>query len=142
SPRLSATMFRASAWAAQFQANEQIARAMVDAGRGDDLFPMTFPAGGPSWISAATYLDKYCGDQYDPLAWGGQIRVPVLRVDPDGDLAPGTLNGMLMGGLAEALLQILPPHDRNRAVVIANADHAYTTGQSEFIATIRSWLIE
>lgn len=135
-PRWSAEHYRSLPVAAEFERHRETAERMVAAGRGGDLFPVTFPL-GPTFQTAEGWLDKYADETYNPLRWADRITLPFCRIDAEGDLAVAQYG---MAGLAEQLLARAQPTPFNRAVVIANTDHIFTGAHSQLADTVVDWL--
>ena len=134
-PRWSASFYEASERAEDFRRNRDRARALVEAGRPDELMKFDFPI-GPSLIRAAGWLEKYGGETYNIASWCDRIAVPLLRVE--GELE----QGVVQRGVADLLMERATASEHRRAVIIPGGDHAYSTVLGEVAAAVVGWLDE
>lgn len=134
-PRWSASVYASSGWAENYQKNRTTAEDLVKAGRGDEMFEMTFPF-GPSLITGNQFVDRYCTENYNVASWAQNIRVPALRID--SELESGILL-LHSQGFADDLLRMASnPH--NKAVMMAGANHDFTGKLPEVAATVVEWI--
>lgn len=135
-PRWSAEHYLTLPVAAEYERHRRTAEAMVAEGRGGDLFPVAFPL-GPTFQTAEGWLDKYAYEKYNPLRWADQIRLPLFRIDAEGDLSVPQYG---MAGLADRLLAMVQPNAANRAVVIPNTDHLFSGAHDALASAVVGWL--
>ncbi|MFN8533471.1 MAG: alpha/beta fold hydrolase [Dehalococcoidia bacterium] len=119
-PRWSASLYETGAAAEQFRATRRQAEDLVAAGREGDVFEARFPTALP--MTAAGWLDKYAGENYNLARWAQGIRVPVLRLDCSLD------EGLMIAHMAGQFddIQRLAPNPHNRHVVLDGVDHFFT----------------
>jgi pimeloyl-ACP methyl ester carboxylesterase len=134
-PRWSASFYEASERAEDFHRNRDRARALVVAGRPDELMEFDFPI-GPSLMRAAGWLEKYDGETYSVASWCERITLPMLRVE--GELE----TGVVQRGVADLLMERATASEPRRAVVIPGGDHPYSTVLDEVAAAVVGWLDE
>lgn len=134
-PRLSNSIFRASAHGPEFSTAFDAAQALVDARRGDTLIESTFPL--PYIVSAAGYVDKYGPhERYHILHLLAEVQLPTLLVYGSEEVA----RNIAFAGLPEAIESLPPPNDHRRVALIAGADHFYAGARSELLARLERWL--
>jgi dienelactone hydrolase len=134
-PRWSASFYEASERADDFRRNRDRARALVEAGRPDELMEFDFPI-GPSLMRAEGWLEKYDGETYNIASWCERITLPLLRVE-------GALEtGVVQRGVADLLMERATASEPRRTVTIPDGDHAYSRVLDEVAATVVSWLDE
>ncbi|MBX3414649.1 MAG: alpha/beta fold hydrolase [Pirellulales bacterium] len=134
-PRLSHSVFRASAHGTEFSAAFDAAQALVDAGRGDTLIESTFPL--PYVVSAAGYVDKYGPhERYQILHLLAGVSLPTLILYGSEEVA----RNIAFAGVPEAIEALPPPHDHRQVGVIAGGDHFYAGVRSELLGRLERWL--
>ncbi len=134
-PRWSASFYEASERADDFRRNHDRARALVEAGRRDELMEFDFPI-GPSLMRAAGWLEKYGDETYNVERWCDRIAVPLLRVE--GELE----TGVVQRGVGELLMERATAAEPRRAITIPGGDHSYSTVLGEVSAAVVAWLDE
>lgn len=134
-PRWSGSFYDASERRDDFRRNRERARALVEAGRPDELMEFDFPI-GPSLMRAEGWLEKYDAETYNVATWCDRIAVPLLRVE--GELE----KGVVQRGVADLLMERATASEHRRSVIIPGGDHAYSTVLDEVAAAVVGWLDE
>jgi pimeloyl-ACP methyl ester carboxylesterase len=133
-PRFNTAVMLASARGAEFAATIERARALVAAGKPDELMPTTFPLRSVS--AAEAYLAKYAMDaKYDVLANAPKIPCPVLALVGELELPDPTFCDYPDG--YAALRQKKRDLDY---VVVPNGDHYYTLAQTFAVEHLLAWI--
>ena len=134
-PCFSYAMYAGSPLGATFTATLDRARALVEAGRGQELISAEAPI--VQLFAAAQYAKKYGPeDRYDLAAHLSRATVPAL-------LLYGTREAAEMiniGGTASLADSLRAASPNLSVAVIPNADHVYTTTLPAVLAAVGDWL--
>jgi hypothetical protein len=118
------------------------AKQLCDEGKPEEVMKVRFPL--PTWICAATYLDKYGNDlKYDYVHHSAAIPIPVLWLFGELEIRDGSSNfrdadRILSRRLAE--LNSLGLCLDHRLGVIPSADHSYRNQRHELGEQIAAWI--
>lgn len=114
------------------------ARELCSAGDGERIIRVRFPM--PTWVSAATFVDKYgSGSKYDYLNALDKIETPSLWAFGSVEVTQGMKN-FLNADLAIRQIAERDSLHQHRASVIEGGDHSYTGVRSTLFETIGDWL--
>ncbi|GIW90690.1 MAG: hypothetical protein KatS3mg109_1122 [Pirellulaceae bacterium] len=117
-PRLSCRLYQEVS--PVFQATLLEAKERVARGEGESLIESRFPF--PMLITAASFLDKYGGEQYNILTFTHRIPVKTALIYGELEVA----DNPSFAGLPEAFQEQARGGVRLRVEVISGADHFYT----------------
>jgi pimeloyl-ACP methyl ester carboxylesterase len=135
-PRFSASYYRASEDAAEFEKNLAKAQALVDAGTPDALFAQDYPKKG-TLRSARGYIEKYGGETFNVVAGCDKITVPLLRIV--GELE----TGVVQREIGEDLMRMAVHSPHRRALVVPSGEHSYSPSVLQLVEeAIATWLAE
>jgi pimeloyl-ACP methyl ester carboxylesterase len=133
-PRFSAARIATSDRAADFAAAIAAAQALVDAGRGDDVFRAAFPQ--PMFFGARAFLAKYdAGDDNNVLALVPKIRVPVLAFTGSTELPDPNFSDHVAAYADAQLTKSDLEH-----VIVEGGDHYYTNQQAFVTGRLLEWI--
>lgn len=135
-PRFNTGIMLASDRGSEFAKTLDEARALVAAGRPEDLVRTTFPL--RSFAGAAAYLAKYgAGARFDVLALLGSIACPVLGLTGANELADPTFCDHPAGYAAARALK--PDLD---FALVPDGDHHYSGDRAQTFAVQRflAWI--
>jgi pimeloyl-ACP methyl ester carboxylesterase len=133
-PRFNTDLMRSGPRGPEFVAALTAAQALVDAGRGDEFVQVTFPT--PSYFGARSFIAKYgAGDRHDVFALVKSIRVPVLALTGERELADVSFadhpTGFSTAASGKADLTY---------VVVPDGDHYYTNQQAFVTERLLAWI--
>lgn len=133
-PHLNTERMLASERGPEFAAIIERAKALVAAGKPDELMPTTFPRN--SFSGAQAYLSKYAsGAKFDVLELAVKIPCPVLALTGENELVDANFRDHPAGYAAAS--------KRKRDldfVVVPNGDHYYTLAQTFAIDHLLAWI--
>jgi pimeloyl-ACP methyl ester carboxylesterase len=133
-PRFNTELMLASERGPEFAATLERAKAIVAAGRPDELMPTTFPLRSVS--GAEAYLAKYAmGTKYDVLENAGKIPCPVFAMVGELELPDPTFRDYPAG------YPVVRQKKRDLDfVVVPNGDHYYTLAQTFAVEHLLAWV--
>lgn len=133
-PRFNTEAMLASERGAEFAATIAAAKALVAAGKPDDLVPTTFPL--KSFAGAGAYLAKYAaGTKFDVFERVASIPCPVLALTGENELDDPVFRDH---PAAYAAAQQKKPD--LAFTVVPNGDHFYTLAQTFAIERLLEWI--
>ena len=133
-PRFNTERVLASERGAEFSRTLAAARALVAAGKPDELMPTVFPL--RSFSGAQAYLAKYdTGTRFDVLELVAAIRCPVLALTGEHELDDPDFRDHPAGyAAARARKTDLA------FTLVPNGDHLYTLAQAFAIERLLTWI--
>jgi pimeloyl-ACP methyl ester carboxylesterase len=133
-PHFNTERMLASERGPEFAAIIARAKALVTAGKPDELMATTFPLN--SFSGAQAYLSKYAsGAKFDVLELAAKIPCPVLALTGENELVDSNFRDHPAGYAAA--------HQKKRDldfVVVPNGDHYYTLAQAFAIDHLLAWI--
>ncbi len=133
-PRFNTEVLLASKYGPEFARTIAAAKALVAAGKPDELMPTTFPLN--SFSSPQAYLEKYAaGTKFDVLELVARIPCPVFALTGENELADPIFRDHPAGYAAAKTAK--PDIE---FVVVPNGDHFYTEAQTFAIERLLAWI--
>ena len=130
--RLSHSYFLKSEGAAEHRKNMERAKALVDAGKGDEVFAVTFPM--PHMFSAKSYLDKHGPEErYNLLKYVDKIQCPLLIMAGSLETHPR------LRDCASDMYWLVRHHPQAKLIITDGADHGYTGMLDRLSANVVDW---
>lgn len=138
-PRLNTSLIaNSSEGGAVFCEQLEQAREMCQAGDGEKIIKVRYPI--PTWVSAATFVDKYgSGDKYDYLERLTSIDQRSLWTFGETEVSQGMNNFRNADLTIRTVIESASTHQHSVAV-IAGGDHSYTGKRPQLLHYVRDWL--
>ena len=139
-PLFSYSAYSELAGAERFHAHYDEARALVEAGRPDDVFPITVPTN--SLLAARTYVDKYGPEErYNILTHIPAVQVPMLvAIGSEEGLGPEASDWFPFGNLAGKIEDMSATLDLLSFELVQGANHMYVGKVEELWGAALRWL--
>jgi pimeloyl-ACP methyl ester carboxylesterase len=134
-PRLSHAHFACGPRKAEFIETFAQAQQHIEQGNPDALMEVRIPL--PYLVTAAGYVDRYGSrEQYNVLSLLPQVRCPTLVTYGSKELD----SDWAFQGMPEAVAPLRTSDNRLQVVVVAGADHVYSTVHDALADRIELWL--
>ena len=131
--RLSHSFFLTTEGADEHWRNIELAQSLINEGRPDDVFPVSFPM--PHLFSARSYLDKHGPDErYNLMKYVKNVESPLL-------IMAGSLeNHPRLRNCAVDMHKLVKDRTEASLVIQQGADHGYTGMLDRLADTVVSWV--
>ncbi|XZE21642.1 alpha/beta hydrolase [Pirellulaceae bacterium SH449] len=114
------------------------AREMCQSGDGEKVIKVRYPL--PTWVSAATFVDKYgSGDKYDYLTRIAAIDQKTIWAFGETEVSHG-MNNFRNADLAIRDVIESASTYQHSVTVIEGGDHSYTNKRPQLLHSVRDWL--
>ncbi len=139
-PRFSYEAYMAMEGAERFEADYERAKALIEKGEPDTVFPVSIPTS--VLLAARTHIDKYGpSDRYDILTHLPNVKVPILvTIGGEEGLGPQSSDWFPFGGLAEKVAALTSTTSNLSFDLVEGANHAYAGKVGELWEISKRWI--